>query len=176
MPGIALDAAWVAETQRRHRSFKVDHPIWRPQQRHHCASTASTCQPRPDQIAITRGTASPQLPAGSLYGAFVVKYFRRCRASLSFVRPRHRLSSAPTADSDCRRAQRLSGPAVALLKPRSDVSRPRLDGLEHGGRLDEHGPVAVTVIPRHVECVQQVQRRCPWARAINRITLYPAAP
>ena len=70
MPGIALDAAWVAETQRRHPSFKVDHPIWRPQQRHHCASTASARQPRPDQIAITRGTASPQLPAGSFLEGF----------------------------------------------------------------------------------------------------------
>jgi len=44
--------------------------FWRPQQRHPCASTASARQPRPDQIAIARGTASPQLPAGSFPEGF----------------------------------------------------------------------------------------------------------
>jgi hypothetical protein len=70
MQGIAFEPPCVAETQRRRRSFKADHPIWRPQQHHPRASTASARPPRPDQIAIARGTASPRLPAGSFPGGF----------------------------------------------------------------------------------------------------------
>src|SRR6266849_7067210 len=68
---------------------------------------------------------------------FLAFLFRR----LSFVRPRRRLSSAPTVDFGRRRAQRLSRPAVTpAVEAYSDISRPRLDSFEHGGRLDDHGP------------------------------------
>jgi hypothetical protein len=69
-PVIAFEAVCVAKTPRRHRSFKADHPIWRLQQHHPCASTASARPPRPHQTAIARGTASPLLPAGSFRGGF----------------------------------------------------------------------------------------------------------
>jgi hypothetical protein len=59
---------------------------------------------------------------------------------LSFVRPRRRLSSAPTVDFVRRRAQKLSRSAVAPPgRAHSDVSRPRLDSFEHGGMLDRIG-------------------------------------
>ena len=61
--------------------------------------------------------------------------------ALSFARPRRRLSSAPTADFQRRRAQKLSRPGRrSAIEAHSDVSRPRLDSFEHGGRLDDRGP------------------------------------
>jgi hypothetical protein len=67
--------------------------------------------------------------------------------ALSFVRPRRRLSSAPTVDFGRRRAQKLSRSAVALaIEAHFDVSRPRLDSFEHGGRLDDRGPKERSVV------------------------------
>ena len=74
---------------------------------------------------------------------FLVFLLRR----LSFVRPRRRLSSAPTVDFGRRRAQKLSRSAVALaIEAHFDVSRPRLDSFEHGGRLDDRGPKERSVV------------------------------
>src|SRR5712664_3038953 len=70
MPGIAFEAAGVAQTQQRHHSFKADHPIQHPQSHHPRASTAPANPPHRDQIPIARGTARPQLPAGSFPGGF----------------------------------------------------------------------------------------------------------
>ncbi len=72
---------------------------------------------------------------------------------LSFVRPRPQAFFRP--DRRCptpTRAEAVKAGRRSDLKPHSDVSRPRLDSLEHGGRLDEHGPadgkqLAVSVIP-----------------------------
>jgi hypothetical protein len=38
------------------------------------------------------------------------------------------------------RAEAVKAGRRSAIEAHSDVSRPRLDGLEHGGRLDEHGP------------------------------------
>jgi hypothetical protein len=95
--------------------------------------------------------------------------------ALSFVRPRRRLSSAPTVDFRRRRAQKLSKSAVALaIEAHFDVSRPRLDSFEHGGRLDDRGPKERSVVEflpllslfASGPCRLRVQRRCPMARAM----------
>src|SRR5580704_8731944 len=67
--------------------------------------------------------------------------------TVSFVRPRCRLSSAPTVDFGRRCAQKLSRSAVAPpQRAHFDVSRPRLDSFEHGGRLDDYGPEERSVV------------------------------
>jgi hypothetical protein len=61
--------------------------------------------------------------------------------ALSFVRPRRRLSSAPTVDFARRRAQEaVKVGRRSAIEAHSDIFRPRLDSFEHGGRLDDHGP------------------------------------
>jgi hypothetical protein len=124
---------------------------------------------RPSRRADSLSCRRPK----TLYARDLVKTFPCFSASvlssvLSFARPRPQAFFRP--DRRCptpTRAEAVKAGRRAGVKPRSDVSRPRLDSLEHGGRLDEYGPtdskqLAVSVIPRHVECVQQVQRRCPW--------------
>jgi integrase len=73
VPGAAYELRFVAKISRQRRSFKADQPIRRPRSRHPNASPTSVKPPRRSQIPIARRTAPPQLPAGSLYGAFVVK-------------------------------------------------------------------------------------------------------
>ena len=59
---------------------------------------------------------------------------------ISFVRPRRRLSSVPTADLKRRRAQGRSRPAVALPKHQTPtLPGPRLDGPEHSGSIGRSG-------------------------------------
>jgi hypothetical protein len=104
------------------------------------------------------------------------------------------LPSRP-AISQGRRAQGQSRMAVALIVPtRRLISRPLLDWPEHDGRLGRVGialaarraslpsrnrahaairrapdryrtPLSISRGSPHVKRVQQVQRRCPWARA-----------
>lgn len=82
---------------------------------------------------------------GSTHAANIPPFSNRCHKrkrslscfGLSFVRPRRRLSSAPTADFGRRRAQKLSRPGRrSAREARSDASRPWLDSFEHGGRLE----------------------------------------
>ena len=61
-----------------------------------------------------------------------------------------RLSSAPTVDFGRRRAQKLSRPGRrSAIEARSDVSRPRLDSFEHGGRLERFGAGGCRNLTRH---------------------------
>jgi len=80
--------------------------------------------------------------------SFLLTYFLDfLLGALSFARPRRRLSSAPTADFQRRRAQKLSRPGRrSAIEAHSDVSRPRLDSFEHGGRLDDRGPEERSVV------------------------------
>ena len=51
------------------------------------------------------------------------------------------LSSVPTADLlRPTRAEVVKAGRRSVIEAHSHVSRPRLDSLEHGGRLDDHGP------------------------------------
>jgi hypothetical protein len=64
---------------------------------------------------------------------------------LSFVRPRRRLSSAPTTDFRRRRAQEtVKVGRRSAQEDLSDASRPRLDSPEHGGSIDRSGQLAAT--------------------------------
>ena len=112
---------------------------------------STRCGGRRPKSAKARSRGS-WLPAGqrALWGLYERGH---CQArssfafALSFVRPRRRLSSAPTVDFRRRRAQKLSKSAVALaIEAHFDVSRPRLDSFEHGGRLDDRGPKERSVV------------------------------
>src|SRR3974377_1703402 len=59
------------------------------------------------------------------------------------------------------RAEAVKVGRRSAIEAHSGVSRPRLDSLEHGGRLDDHGLRK----RRSLYCVEPVQRPCPWARA-----------
>ena len=70
-----------------------------------------------------------------------------CLGDPFFVRPRRRLSSAPTVDFRRRRARKLSTAGRrSATSAHSAVSRPRLDSFEHDGRLDDHGPEERSVV------------------------------
>jgi len=75
----------------------------------------------------------------------------------SFVRPRHRHSSAPTADRPCRRAQALSRTAAAPIPEQIPLSRPRLDSAEHRGRSYSAGRKTLSVF----RAVFRVRRATP---------------
>jgi hypothetical protein len=91
------------------------------------------------------------------------------------------------------RAEAVTAGRRSAIAAHSDVSRPRLDSFEHGGRLGRVGIILAahrpcpqeieyprlnrehptdikqlptSVDPPRVERVQQVQRRCPWAHAM----------
>jgi hypothetical protein len=94
-----------------------------------------------------------------------------------------RLSSAPTVDFRRRRAQKLSKSAVALaIEAHFDVSRPRLDSFEHGGRLDDRGPKERSVVEfLPLLCLLRGLSFAGPASMSDvacddRISLYPAAP
>jgi hypothetical protein len=117
----------------------------------------------------------PRTPLWGLYERGHCQALSSFAFALSFVRPRRRLSSAPTVDFRRRRAQKLSKSAVALaIEAHFDVSRPRLDSFEHGGRLDDRGPKERSVVEflpllslfASGPCRLRVQRRCPMARAM----------
>jgi hypothetical protein len=93
----------------------------------------------PSRLAVALALPlAPALPGHALYEAFQVKpYFT---AFFTFFIPvsLFDLESrffAPTHTVGRRRAQGLSGPAVAPRWPPLDVSRPSLDSLEHVGTL-----------------------------------------
>ena len=93
-------------------------------------------------------------------------------SALSFVRPRRRAFFRPDRRFPTpTRTEAVKAGRRSAIEAHSDVSRPRLDSLEHGGRLDEHGPRRIVnnsgtcVTPVVWSAVSKVQRRCPWARA-----------
>jgi hypothetical protein len=126
----------------------------------------------------------PRTPLWGLYERGHCQALSSFAFALSFVRPRRRLSSAPTVDFRRRRAQKLSKSAVALaIEAHFDVSRPRLDSFEHGGRLDDRGPKERSVVeflPLVSVCFGALSFAGPASMSDgacdDRISLYPAAP
>ena len=132
------------------------------------------------------GDGARRMPRTPLWGLYEG---RHCQAlssfafALSFVRPRRRLFSAPTVDFGRRRAQKLSRSAVALaIEAHFDVSRPRLDSFEHGGRLDDRGPKERRLSSFYLfsVCFGALSFAGPASMSDvacdDRISLYPAAP
>jgi hypothetical protein len=120
------------------------------------------------------GALSSPISVGAFFLAF----------ALSFVRPRRRLSFAPTVDFGRRaRAEAVKFGRRSAIEAHFDVSRPRLDSFEHGGRLDGYRPEERSVVEFFlplsvcfgcfVDCGFSVDVH---VGCDDRISLYPAAP
>ena len=143
--------------------------------------THAVAAPRCRRSALPRNVGLYEHPACQAPAA-PLSSFLSFFLSLSLVRPRRRLSLAPTAGCCRRRAQSVSRLA-AFQRPPSGLG---LYATEHDGRLDGFGrlpPVPVTypsscqrALFRSRMCFRQVLLRSPWRVRCSHQLIRPGLP